>query len=108
MNIEDIKVTSAKQVASQAYALENFTGVENLNKIKEAWLAGYETAVPKWIKVEDHTPKDDREVVCYIENQENPDWSGNRLGAYINNKWYCKEGRKNCEIVEKWLEIPKI
>ncbi len=38
MNLEN-----KKQVASQAYALEHFTDVTHLNKIKDAWLDGFET-----------------------------------------------------------------
>jgi hypothetical protein len=61
----------------------------------------------KWNKVTDKLPKNDREVVCYIDNEDNPDWSGNRLGSYINEKWYCKGGRDNNEVVTRWFKIPK-
>ena len=69
--------------------------------------AGYESAKSKWHNVEDRLPEDDREVLCYIENRENPQWSGLKLGAFIGSKWYCNEGRKTHEIVIRWAKIPE-
>lgn len=69
--------------------------------------AGYETAKSKWIRVEDKLPENDRTVVVYVNNTENPQWSGLKLGAYLNEKWYCNEGRKSHEIVVRWVEIPQ-
>lgn len=101
MNLED-----KKQVASQAYALEHFTDVAHLNKMKDAWLDGFEAALPKWNSVEEQVPDSDRKVLCWINNTETPEWSGYRIGAYLGS-WYCEGGRKSYEIVEKWLEIPQ-
>ena len=56
MNLEDIKV------ASQAYALEHFTDAEHLNKIKDAWINGFETAT-QWIKIEEQTPEYNKPVL---------------------------------------------
>jgi len=94
-----------KQIAAQQYALKHFTDVEHLNKIKDAWLDGFETAVPKWINIEDELPEDDRTVVCWAENTENSLYSELKLGNYINEKWYCKGGRNSQEIITKWQKI---
>ncbi len=61
----------------------------------------------KWNNVEDKLPKNDRLVVCYIENTKVPMWSGLKLGSYIGSTWYCKEGRESHEIVTKWCKIPR-
>lgn len=60
-----------------------------------------------WHLVENKTPDTDREVLVWVNNLENPEWSRNKLGAYINSKWYCRNGRENHEIVERWAEIPE-
>ncbi len=51
-------------------------------------------------------PDNDRTVLVWINNTENPQWSGYKLGAYLNEKWYCNEGRKSHEVVTDWSEIP--
>lgn len=90
-----------------SYGYTNDGRLTDFDKIKKAWLKGYKTATPKWVSVEDYLPEDDREVLCYIENKENPNWSENRLGSYIDENWYCKGGRESHEIVTKWQEIVK-
>lgn len=74
---------------------------------KKDFLAGYKAAVSRWINVEDKLPENDRTVVVYVNNTENPQWSGLKLGVYLNEKWYCNGGRKSHEIVTRWTEIPK-
>lgn len=70
------------------------------------FLIGCAVAEPKWYEM-DILPKDDRMVICYLEDTENPEWSGLRLGSYIKNKWHCKGGRKIQETVIAWMNIPK-
>lgn len=60
----------------------------------------------KWINVDTELPKDDRTVLVWINDTENPQWSGYKLGSYLNEKWYCKGGRKSHEIVTDWCQIP--
>ena len=57
-----------KQVASQAYALENFTDIVHLTKLRNAWLVGYETATSKWIKEVTLKPDNDRMVLIKIKD----------------------------------------
>lgn len=60
---------------------------------------------PKWISVE--TPPDnERTVLVWINNTQNPQWSGYKLGAYLNQNWYCQGGREPHEIVTDWSQIP--
>lgn len=73
---------------------------------KKDFLAGFEAAQPKWISVDDQLPNDDRAVLVWVNNTENPQWSTYTLGSYIEDKWYLKGGRKNHEIVTDWCEIP--
>jgi hypothetical protein len=70
------------------------------------FLAGFTAAKPKWINVEEQLPDNDRTVLVWINNTENPQWSGYKLGAYLNEKWYCDGGRESHEIVTGWCQIP--
>lgn len=60
-----------------------------------------------WINVEDKLPNDDREVLIYVRNLSEPHWSDNKIGAYINNRWYARSGLNSEEVVAKWLDIPE-
>jgi len=105
------KEQSALEYANSNFELCHYTYTDDkrltdFDKIKEAWLAGYETAVTKWNNVDECVPDSDRKVLCYINNTETPEWSGYRIGAYLGS-WYCEGGRKSYEIVEKWTEIPR-
>lgn len=73
----------------------------------QAWLAGFETAQPKWINVEENLPEDDRCVTAYLENLENPLYNGLKICNYIDGKWYCRGGRNSQEEVIRWTEIPQ-
>jgi hypothetical protein len=92
-----------KEQAYTDYCRENPTE----KVVYKDFMAGYETATPKWIKVEDGLPEDDRTVVCYVVNKAKSEWSEPKLGSYINGNWYCKDGRYSHEIVTKWQEIAK-
>ena len=70
------------------------------------FLAGLEKGQPKWININTELPDDDRTVLVWINDTENPQWSGYKLGSYLNEKWYCKGGRKSHEIVTDWCQIP--
>ena len=59
-----------------------------------------------WNKIEDKLPDNDRTVLVWVNNTENSQWSGYKLGAYVNEKWYCDGGRKSHEIVTHWSNIP--
>lgn len=50
-------------------------------------------------------PNDDREVLVYVRNLKNPYWSRNHIGAYINGKWYLREGTQNYYEYVRWLDI---
>ena len=95
---------------------DNYTQMQYVNygdfsyraeeQIREGFLAGYEANQPKWIDVNDELPDDDRTVLVWINDTENPQWSGYKLGSYLNEKWYCNGGRKSHEIVTDWCNIP--
>ena len=59
-----------------------------------------------WKLVSKEVPDDDREVLVYVRNLETPHWSTNKLGAYIDGKWYLRGGRESYEEIVKWLDIP--
>lgn len=67
---------------------------------------GFLDAQPKWISVEEQTPEDDRTVLVWINDTENPQWSNYGLCSYINEKWYCQGGRESHKIVTDWTNIP--
>ena len=73
---------------------------------KRDFLAGYEVGQPKWISVDEQLPDNERTVLVWINNTENPQWNNYRLGSYLNEKWYCVGGRKSHEIVTHWSSIP--
>ena len=77
---------------------------------KKDFLAGFDLAEelfkPKWISAEEQLPDDERTVLVWINNIENPQWNNYRLGSYLNEKWYCVGGRKSHEIVTHWSSIP--
>ena len=72
---------------------------------KRDFLVGYEAGQPKWIGAET-PPDDERTVLVWINNIENPQWDSYRLGSYLNEKWYCNGGRESHEIVTHWSSIP--
>ena len=57
-------------------------------------------------KVSIELPKDDRTVLVWINDIENPQWSNYGLCSYIDEKWYCKGGRESHDIVTDWCQIP--
>lgn len=73
---------------------------------KRDFLAGFEEGQPKWISVDKELPKDDRTVLVWINDTENPQWSNYGLCSYLNEKWYCKGGRDSHEVVTDWCQIP--
>ena len=75
-------------------------------QIREGFLNGFDAGQPKWISVEEQTPDNDRTVLVWINDIENPQWSGYKLGSYQNGKWYCKGGRESHETVTDWCQIP--
>ena len=96
---------SKEQLAEQ-YA----EGKSSSSVFKEAhkrdFMAGFEAGQPKWISVDEQLPDNDRTVLVWINNTQNPQWSGYKLGAYLNKNWYCQGGRKSHEIVTDWAQIP--
>ena len=91
-----------EQLAEQYAEEQNSAYTNDYN----GFLAGYEAGQPKWISVEEQTPDDERTVLVWINNTENPQWNNYRLGSYLNEKWYCVGGRKSHEIVTHWSSIP--
>ncbi len=85
-----------------------YYAIEQQIDAKRAIRIGYKKGSVQWKKVTEELPEDDREVLIYLRNLDVPHWSGNVLGAYIDNKWYFKGGapQQNYEIV-KWLDIPE-
>lgn len=75
-------------------------------QIREGFLNGFDSGQPEWISVDKQLPDNDRTVLVWINDTENPQWSGYKLGSYLNEKWYCKGGRESHEIVTDWSEIP--
>jgi hypothetical protein len=76
------------------------------NECEKSYISGYEAGQPKWISVEERTPENDKTVLVWINNIENPQWSNYGLCSYINGKWYCKGGRESHEIVTDWCQTP--
>ena len=74
---------------------------------ERGFVAGHKVAT-KWKKAEDYfeLPDNDRTVLVWINNTQNPQWSTYGLGSYIDDNWYLRGGRASHEIVEKWIEIP--
>lgn len=95
-------MNSKEQLAEQ-YADEQNSAYANDYYV---FLAGFEEGQPKWIDVNVQLPDNDRTVLVWINDTENPQWSGYKLGSYLNEKWYCKGGRKSHEIVTDWCQIP--
>ena len=91
-----------KEKLAEQYAEENNSAYTN---DYYGFLAGYEAAT-KWKKVEEELPNNDRTVLVWINNAQNPQWSTYGLGSYIDDNWYIRGGRETHEIVEKWIEIP--
>lgn len=60
-----------------------------------------------WIRTEIKLPDNDREVLVYVRDLKNPHWSGNKLGAYINDKWYLSGGTQNHYEYIMWLDIER-
>lgn len=56
--------------------------------------------------VNDKLPDNDRTVLVWINDTENPQWSNYGLCSYIGGKWYCNGGRESHEIVTDWCQIP--
>ena len=81
----------------------------DIQQTKADFKAGFDLAEelfkPKWISAET-PPDDERTVLVWINNTENPQWNNYRLGSYLNEKWYCVGGRKSHEIVTDWSNIP--
>lgn len=73
---------------------------------KKDFIAGYEAAESKWISVEEGLPKNDKTVLVWVNDTENPQWSGYKLGTYLNERWYCNGGRESHEIVTDWCYVP--
>jgi len=74
---------------------------------KSDFLAGYKAAEPRWYNTKDKLPEEDMTVLCYLEDIDNLEWYERKLGVYLNEKWYCRGGRKTHEIVTRWMEIPE-
>ena len=91
-----------EQLAEQYAEEQNSAYTNDYN----GFLAGYEAGQPKWISVEEQIPDNERTVLVWIDNTENPQWNNYRLGSYLNEKWYCVGGRKSHEIVTHWSSIP--
>lgn len=93
-----------KQIGAQAYALKYFSKSEELVKLKEAWLDGFEANVKKWNNIE-NPPDNDKEVLIYVRDHKTPWHSRNHFGSYINEKWYLKGGIEPHYELVKWAEI---
>ena len=91
-----------EQLAEQYAEEQNSAYTNDYN----GFLAGFEAGQPKWISVEEQIPDNERTVLVWINNIENPQWDNYRLGSYLNEKWYCVGGRKSHEIVTHWSSIP--
>jgi hypothetical protein len=80
-----------KEQLAQQYAINSVK--ENWGKLqKEAFLAGWEAAQPKWVSVEDALPPDEIEVVVITEdgdkiiayNDKKGEWISCANGAYMH------------------------
>jgi hypothetical protein len=102
-----------KQVASQTYALENFTDIAHLTKLRNAWLAGYEASIPKWIKEVTLKPDNDRMVLIKIKDYRRPEENVTETSlGYYDKEWYYSHTDNLVNsghgwFIEEWLEIPQ-
>ena len=101
----------AKEYANRNFEHCHYTYTDDkrltdFDKIKQSYTEGYVVGQPKWISINDQLPNDDRTVLVWVNNTENPQWDTYGLGSYIDGKWYLKGGRKNHKIVTDWCEIP--
>ncbi len=110
MNIEDRKL-----LASQAYALKHFTRNGDLHRIKDAWLDGFETAIPKWNKVDDILPEVDKTVLIKIKDFRRPNEDVTEVSlGYYDKEWYYESDDKGNKVnsghgwyIYEWMEIPQ-
>ncbi len=106
-----------KIVAAQQYALKHFTDVEHLNKMRDAWLDGFETAVPKWINVGDELPDSYLQHGVTFESDEVLLDCGDFyvVSRYVrkydkgvqNLIWEGFDNIEDQEIAERWQKISK-
>lgn len=98
--------------AANAYALGNFTNKEDLVLIKDAWLDGFNTAIPKWTKADDYLPEVDKNVLIKVKDYRRPNEDVTEVSiGYYNDKWYYDSD----DIVDsghgwyiyEWMEIPQ-
>jgi hypothetical protein len=92
-----------KEQLAEEYAQEQNSAYTN---DYYGFLAGFTAAEVKWISVEKQLPEDDKTVLVWVDNTQNPQWSSYGLGSYINRNWYLKGGREIHEIVTDWCQIP--
>lgn len=106
-------IETRKEVASTAYALDHFDEDANIMALQQAWLAGFETAYPKWNKVEDLLPEDDRIVLIKVKDHRRPEKNITEISlGYYDNDWRydCTDtlvDSGNGWFIEEWMEIPE-
>ena len=60
------------------------------------------------ISVKTKLPEDDKRVLIWADNVFNPKWSGFKLGACINGKFYLVGGYKTGELkFTHWVHLPE-
>ena len=80
---------------------------------KRDFLAGFEAGQPKWISVDEQTPKDDRAVLVKTKDYRRPqyDVTDVQIGYLENEVWYYNEGGEiNSGLgwhLTHWMEIPQ-
>lgn len=112
---------SKEFLAIQAYPpiLEE-DGWDRNEQYREAWLEGYEKAeqklhlielmrldeqIPKWKTIEEYTPEEDTQILCYLLNKWAKEVSRYSVLRYFQGNWYGDITED--ETVEKWMEIPQ-
>lgn len=103
-------IETRKEVASTAYALDHFDEDANIMALQQAWLAGFETAYPKWNK---GIPEHNNEVIVKLQRHHHGTKSKTEIkqfAFYEENRWQDME-RDNIEdndwTVIEFIEIPQ-
>lgn len=61
-----------------------------------------------WISVNERLPENDTKVMVWLTHKDNPTWDCESLGAYLNNKFYLKNGyNTHFEKITHWMPLPK-
>lgn len=113
----------SKQIEELARKYAEFTGIyndaENQEWLKSAFIAGYQSATPKWISVEDRLPNYGVKVLvlgelsrmnpsmggAYVLISQRQDLKGTQLNK-DNHRYQCDNQFMSMSYVTHWMPLP--